>query len=200
MKKNITAVLAAVLAFALSMPMSAMAAEERREQTGTDGQSFSVQAVATVTAEDLAAMNLNAVVSFPVTIPLTRADSTYSGEGDVYMFGVLGDGKKLTVSVNESDTENHGIIKFRKAVGGDPQYITIDSKYFESCESSATGNAAAGFTNQNGIDNLLAKNKSETIPYTVRLHTEIEGLIPIMGEGDYVTSVPLIIHVVADNG
>lgn len=198
MKRNITAVLA-VVAFALTMPMSAMAAEERTELAGTDGKNFSVQAVATVTAEDLAAMNLNAMISFPETIPLTRADSTYSGEGDVYMFGILGDGKKLTVSVNESDTANHGIIKYRKAAGGDPQYITIDSKYFESCESSVAGNAAKGFTNQNGIDNLLAKNKSETIPYTVRLHTDIEGLIPIMGEGDYVTSVPLVIHVVADN-
>lgn len=198
MKKKIATALLTMFTLVAAMPMSVLAEEERDNRVASDGQSRSVQAVATVTEDQWNLSGLNVVVSCPVTIPLTFNNGMFSGSGEIYMYGVLAEDNILTVTIDTTDTDNYKVVKYRKGEGASATYETVDAKYINWIMCDTSGNAKTGFTRRYGIDNLVAKRAMQTIPYNVELSAEIRGIIPEKGLGDYVMDIPLKISITSE--
>lgn len=198
MKKKLATALLTMLTIVAAMPMSVLAEEEEDKRVAYDGQSRSVQAVATVTEDQWNLSGLNVVVSCPVTIPLEFNNGMFVGSGNIYMYGVLAEDNILTVTIDTTDTDNYKVVKYRKGEGASVTYETVDAKYINWIICNTSGNAKDGFTRQYGIDNLVAKRAVQDIPYNVELNAEIRGLIPANGLGDYVMDIPLKIGITSE--
>lgn len=153
----------------------------------TDGSSATelVNCSFTVTEDDLNAMGYGPKVSIPVSVSLSfnSASKTYSGTGEVYAYGVIDSGKKVSVTVDETH-EKYG--KVFHASGQD--CTQTDSDGFSGALSKTSWNQSECYANMEADSSEFMTNTGE-LSVTVSKDTFLPR-----GTGAYKTYIPLVIE------
>lgn len=174
---------AALAAASLCVPSAARADEVAVPSTGSAGRD--VTATFTVDEATLADLGYGAVASIPVSMTLSydSAAKTFSDSGTVYCSGVLGDGKKATVTV---DT---GADKYGTVHGPGTETASVKGKTGFAVSLSKTE-----WTKDECRENLtkLSGNNDATKTGTLSVAVPGKGFIP-SGAGTFRTYVPLVI-------
>lgn len=155
----------------------------------TEHQSFEVVASATVTEDDLVALGLNVVVSFPVEIALSiDEDKAFSGSEKVYAYGIMDSSNTLSVTIDETN-ENYGKVKYRENASA----VGMDSgvNFFATVTESLNKES---FTAEETKDNYLAQMKGIDMVNYSQIDVCIQNLIPTSGTGIYYTNIPFRIE------
>ncbi|MBR1634335.1 MAG: hypothetical protein IJ682_04635 [Lachnospiraceae bacterium] len=183
-KERIMACFAAVLAAApLCMPSAARADDVEVPPAGDTSRD--VTAAFTVDEATLADLGYGAVASIPVsmTLPYDSTAKAFSDSVTVYCSGVLGDGKKASVTVN-ADADKYGVIR-----GPGAETASVKGKTGFSVSLSKTE-----WTKDECRENLtkLSGNNEATKTGTLSVTVPGKGFIP-SGTGAFRTYVPLVI-------
>lgn len=146
-----------------------------------------VTATFSIDSDILNDLGYGAIVSVPITVPLTykSLDKVFEGEGKVYCCGVINDGKKVTVNVDTISTELGKIVDDSSNeynVSG-KEGFAVNMSRTEWSQSEMASNLTR-LTNGN-IDNLLASTLSVTIPG--------RGFVPKV-TGSFESTIPLLIR------
>ena len=187
MKKRLLAALLTITAMVASMPTTAFAATETINPSTSD--SFEVLASADVTHENLAALGMNVVVSMPVEVGLSLSGSDFSGNDNIYAYGIMDMDSTLSVTIDNAN-EAYGVVKYRTTESGEASVIAAD--YYNEVAESLTKES---FSATETRENYLAQKAAEDMTNLSTLNVSIKSLIPVSGTGEYFTNIPLKIAV-----
>ena len=154
----------------------------------TDGSSTTrlVNGNFTVTKDDLNAMGYGPKVSVPLSVSLTFDSSakSYSGTGEVYAYGVVDSGKKVSVAVDDTHE------KYGRAYNASEQDCTQTDPQGFSCTLSKTA-----WNQSECYANMAAKNDSGLVTNTGDLSVTVSKntFLP-RGTGAHKTYIPLVIE------
>ena len=150
---------------------------------GSSGQD--VTATFTIDNDTLIDLGYGAIVSVPVTVPLSYKSLTKTFEGDreVYCSGIINDGKKVTVNVDTVSTD------LGKIVDSSNNEYYVDGKEGFAVNLSRTewsqSEMASNLTkvNNGNLDNLIKSTLSVTIPgrgFVPRVTGAFESKVPLL--------------------
>ncbi len=188
MMKKFAATLLTLSAIVASMPMTAFASTQTVDPAQND--SFEITASANVTAEDLAELGLNVIVSFPAEIALSLdASKDFSGSDQIYAYGIMDTDNTLSVTIDTAN-EAYGKVMYR---ADDTEAGVTSANNFASTVVESL--SSESFTPEQTLANYLAKADSQAMPHASQLDVKIQNLLPTHGTGIYYTNVPLKIAV-----
>ena len=150
---------------------------------GSSGQD--VTATFTIDNDTLIDLGYGAVVSVPVTVPLSYKSLTKTFEGDreVYCSGIINDGKKVTVNVDTVSTDLGKIVDSSNNeyyVDGTDGFA-VNLSRTEWSQSEMASNLTK--VNNGNLDNLIKSTLSVTIPgrgFVPRVTGAFESTIPLL--------------------
>ena len=175
--------LATALAFSLFAGQTARAEDVTVPSTGSENKN--VTATFTIDDETLASLGYSAVASIPVSMTLSYNSSSklFTNSGTVYCSGILNDGKKISVTVNESGE------KYGKVFDSTDAATSVAGKAGYSVSLSKTA-----WSKSECQENLSKINNSEAATKTGTLTISVpgKGFIP-SGTGTFKTYAPLVI-------
>lgn len=151
----------------------------------TGSENKNVTATFTIDDDTLASLGYSAVASIPVSMTLSynASNKLFSNSGKVYCSGILNDGKKISVTVNESGE------KYGKVYDSSDVATSIAGKAGYSVSLSKTS-----WSKSECAENLTKINNSEEATKTGTLTISVpgKGFIP-SGTGTFKTYAPLVI-------
>ena len=175
--------LIAAMAFSLLVGQTARAEDVTVPSTGSESKN--VTATFTIDDDTLASLGYSAVASIPVSMTLSYNSSSklFSNSGTVYCSGILNDGKKISVMVNESGE------KYGKVYDPSETATSIAGKTGYSVSLTKTA-----WSKSECQENLTKINNSEEATKTGTLTISVpgKGFIP-SGTGTFKTYAPLVI-------
>lgn len=187
MKNKLMAVLLMV-AMVCALPSKAYAADVVVD--GTNGNSCSVEAVANVTAEDLADLGLNLIVSLPTEVSMTRSGKNFSGSGRIFAYGFMDSAKTLKITVDE-ESSAYGVVKYKS--GGEGAEAVAPADNFGATVNISLTNGS--FTAAQTLANYTSVQNHEDMEHYATLSVAINNMVPTSGVGKYYTDVPLKIAI-----
>lgn len=150
---------------------------------GSSGQD--VTATFIIDNDTLIDLGYGAIVSVPVTVPLSYKSLTKTFEGDreVYCSGIINDGKKVTVNVDTVSTDLGKIVDSSNNeyyVDG-TQGFAVNLSRTEWSQSEMASNLTK--VNNGNLDNLIKSTLSVTIPgrgFVPRVTGAFESKVPLL--------------------
>ena len=187
--RDIVAILLAIAMVILAMPVSANAAmSDYTLDDTTTSTNGTVSATFTVGDTELNALGYSTTVSIPTEIALTLSGGKFTGTDYVGVSGILSSGKKITVTVDKTNSA-YGQIS-------GPSSFTKDISALSSDKLSETLSPTS-WTATDCYNNLADKTDGKTIanwttPGTLSVSISGTSFIPRY-KGGYTTVVPLVI-------
>lgn len=184
MKKQLTTIAAALSVLLASAPVSAYAATQNLQPSGTD--TVEVVASAQVTEDELAALGVNVIVSIPTELTLSMDSSkNFSGSDKIYAYGIMDADSSLSVTIDATHAA-YGQVRYRKTASDSG---TVSDTNFSATVTETLSKEQ--FSAEETKANYLAQQAGGSMAHDATLEVSIKNLLPLSGTGIYTTNVPL---------